>query len=480
MVFSSLIFLFRFLPAFWLVYLAVPGRWKNPVLFLGSLFFYAWGEPVYVLLLLVSTASDYCCGRLIGRLRREDRRGAARGTLAVSLAVNLGLLGFFKYAVFLVETVNALAGTRWGTPGLPLPVGISFYTFQTMSYTIDVYRGNVRPQKDPAAFGAFVTMFPQLVAGPIVSYRCVKKELKERKITPEGLGEGWKRFVIGLGKKTLLANQAGALFSLLGARKEAGAAVLWAAVLCFGFQIYFDFSGYSDMASGLGRMMGFSFPENFRYPYTARSVTEFWQRWHMTLSGWFREYVYIPLGGNRKGTLRHAFNLLAVWILTGIWHGAAWNFLLWGLWFFCLLILEKFWLKGLLERLPAPFRRAWTLGAVFAGWALFCGPDLAGLAARADPALQTGARGLAFAASSLAGRFGWGWDDFLMYELISQGALLAALAAGCTPLPAAAGRKIAKGKGGAFWETAFLLGTFLLSVAYLVEDSYNPFLYFRF
>lgn len=490
MAFSSLFFLFRFLPAFWLVYLAAPARGKNLVLFLGSLFFYAWGEPAFVLLLLFSAVSDYCCGRLIGRWRREKKGRLSRMALFLSLAVNLGSLGFFKYADFFIETVNALAGTKWRTLDLPLPVGISFYTFQTMSYTIDVYRGKVRPQKNLIDFGAFVTMFPQLVAGPIVSYRDVEGELKCRTITLAGLGEGWRRFVVGLAKKVILANQAGALLTRLAGRGEGGlgAASLWMAVLCFGFQIYFDFSGYSDMAAGLGRMLGFIFPENFCYPYTAQSVTEFWRRWHMTLSGWFREYVYIPLGGNRKGAGRKVFNLFVVWLLTGIWHGAAWNFVLWGMWFFGLLVLEKSWLKDKLERLPAPVRSAWTLGAVFAGWALFCGPDLAALANQADAKIP-GAGGVGSSAGQgtlpavwavLSGRFGWGWDDFLTYEFLSQGALLTALAVGSTPLPAAAGKRIARGRGGAFWETAFLLAVFLVSVAFLVEDSYNPFLYFRF
>lgn len=459
MVFSSLFFLFYFLPVFWLLYLAALPKGRNLVLFLASLFFYAWGEPEYVWLLLCSAFFDYCCGRMIGYFCRIEKNGLSRAVLVFSLTVNLGILGLFKYA------------DVW-----PLPVGISFYTFQTMSYTIDVFRRKVRPQKDFIAFGAFVTMFPQLVAGPIVSYRCVENELKGRQISGKGLSEGWRRFVIGLGKKVILANQAGALFELFlsEGKTPPGAALLWAAVICFGFQIYFDFSGYSDMASGLGRMMGFSFPENFHYPYTAQSVTEFWRRWHMTLSGWFREYVYIPLGGNKKGKRRQVFNLLIVWSLTGIWHGAAWNFLLWGLWFFALLVLEKFWLKEKLEKLPALAKRAWTLGAVFAGWALFCGPDLA--AARN----LGGAGGIVSVCAVLLGRNGWGWDLLLTYELVSQAALFAALIAGSSALPAALGRRIARRRGGAFAETAFLLAVFLLSVAFLVEDSYNPFLYFRF
>ena len=467
MVFSSLLFLFRFLPIFFLIYFLAPHRAKNLVLFLGSLVFYAWGEPVYVTLLLFSTVSDYGHGLAIERARRLGKEGAAKTLLISSVAVNLLLLGFFKYADFLIGSINAVTGSGIPLLNLPLPIGISFYTFQTMSYTIEVYRQRVPAQRNIIAFGAFVAMFPQLIAGPIVQYRDVEEALRARRVTARGLDEGVRRFCIGLGKKVLLANQAGALFEQFTGWETPERTVLaaWAAMLCFAFQIYFDFSGYSDMASGLGKMMGFAFPENFRYPYTAKSVTEFWRRWHMSLSGWFREYVYIPLGGNRRGIRRQLFNILIVWTLTGLWHGAAWNFLFWGLWFAVLLILEKLWLLKPLSRHPA-LGHAYTLLAVLGGWVLF---------SMTEPG--------AFAACLLAmtGQNGAGlWSNAVLYELYSNGPLLLIMAAGSTPLPAMLGRKIAAAKGG--WLAACLwpLLLFGLSVAFLVDASYNPFLYFRF
>ncbi len=467
MVFSSLLFLFRFLPVFFLIYFLAPDRAKNLVLFLGSLVFYAWGEPVYVVLLLFSTVSDYCHGLAVERARRMGKDRAAKAFLISSLAVNLLMLGFFKYADFLIGSINAAAGSAIPLLELPLPIGISFYTFQTMSYTIDVYRGKVPAQRNIIAFGAFVSMFPQLIAGPIVQYRDVGEALRARRVTAQGLDAGIRRFCLGLGKKVLLANQAGALFEQLSGWEASERTVLaaWTAMLCFAFQIYFDFSGYSDMASGLGRMMGFTFPENFRYPYTAKSVTDFWRRWHMSLSGWFREYVYIPLGGNRKGIRRQIFNILVVWTLTGLWHGAAWNFLFWGLWFAAFLILEKLWLLGPLSRHPF-WGRIYTLLVVLGGWVLFS---------------MTEPGALSDCLRAMAGQNGAGlWDTGILYELSSSGPLLLIMAVGSTPLPAMLGRRIAAAKGG--WLAACLwpLLLFGLSVAFLVDASYNPFLYFRF
>lgn len=303
MVFSSIVFLFRFLPLFFILYYLVPERMKNLLLFLGSLFFYAWGEPVYVLLMLFSTVADYIHGRLLGRLR--GKRGA-RYVLLSSVLINLGILCFFKYADFLIQTVNGLLGADLPLLELPLPIGISFYTFQTMSYTIDVYRGEAKVQKNLLDFGVYVTMFPQLIAGPIVKYRDVEKEIRHRAIDLYSVSDGLKRFCIGLGKKVLLANQIGELWNQVSGMEMRDMSVMtaWLGILAFAFQIYFDFSGYSDMAIGLGRMLGFGFPENFNYPYVSTSVTEFWRRWHISLGSWFREYVYIPLGGNRKGLPR--------------------------------------------------------------------------------------------------------------------------------------------------------------------------------
>lgn len=325
MVFSSVIFLFRFLPIFMICYYVVPQRMKNFILFAGSLFFYAWGEPVYVVLMLFSTLSDYIHGLLVDRFRGKKR---ATVFLVSSIIINVLLLGFFKYADFLIGVFNSVAGTAYPLLELPLPIGISFYTFQTMSYTIDVYRGEVKVQKNLLDFGVFVTLFPQLIAGPIVKYRQVADELHNRPMNVYQISYGAKRFVIGLAKKVLIANNVGALWAEIAALDygELSALTAWIGILAFAFQIYFDFSGYSDMAIGLGACLGFTFPENFNYPYISKSVTEFWRRWHITLSSWFREYIYIPLGGNRKGIGRQLLNILIVWMLTGIWHGAASEF----------------------------------------------------------------------------------------------------------------------------------------------------------
>lgn len=485
MVFSSLLFLFRFLPVFFLLYVLAPRRTKNFVLFLGSLVFYAWGEPVYVCLMLFSTLSDYVHGLVIERMHARNKTKWAGFFLVTSVVINLGLLGLFKYTDFLIGTVNSLTGLSLPLMQLPLPIGISFYTFQTMSYTIDVYRKKVPAQRNIITFGAFVAMFPQLIAGPIVQYKDVQKELESRRITPEGATQGVRRFLMGLGKKVLLANQAGALYETLLAQGnltaagagliEAGAgggfsvAGAWLCVLCFAFQIYFDFSGYSDMAVGLGRIMGFYFPENFRYPYVADSVTDFWRRWHMTLSGWFREYVYIPLGGNRKGIRRQVFNILAVWFLTGIWHGASWNFLFWGLWFGVFLIIEKLFLLRHLPSWPRVLRMGYTFLIVLGGWVLFS---------------QTAGSSIAALAMSMVGLGSGGFlNRALLYEVSSNWLLLIVFALGATPLPARLGNRLLKAagdRGGQLLETVWLLLVLVLSVAFLVDASYNPFLYFRF
>ena len=370
MVFSSIVFLFRFLPLFFLLYYLVPERMKNVVLFLGSLIFYAWGEPVYVLLMLFSTVVDYVHGRLLERLRGKR---AARLVVLSSVLVNLAVLCFFKYADFLIQTVNAVFGTGFPLFKLGLPIGISFYTFQTMSYTIDVYRGQAKVQKNLLDFGVYVTMFPQLIAGPIVKYRDVEETLHHRRITIFDVSEGLKRFCVGLGKKVLLANNIGELWAYVSGLDPHRLSMLtaWLGILAFSFQIYFDFSGYSDMAIGLGRMLGFRFPENFNYPYISASVTEFWRRWHISLSSWFREYVYFPLGGGRKGRPRQLLNILIVWMLTGLWHGAGWNFLLWGLWFALALMLEKLFLGKLLAWLPRGIGILYTLLVAVTGWVLF-------------------------------------------------------------------------------------------------------------
>lgn len=452
MVFSSVIFLFRFLPLFLICYFVAPKRMRNLVLFFGSLIFYAWGEPVYVVLMLFSTVSDYIHGLLIERYRG---RPAAKGLLVSSVIINLGLLGFFKYSGL----------------DLPLPIGISFYTFQTMSYTIDVYRGEVKAQHNILDFGVFVAMFPQLIAGPIVKYRTVAEELQERHASLEDMAAGARRFVIGLGKKVLLANNIGLLFTEI-TKVHAGeltAAMAWMGILAYAFQIYFDFSGYSDMAIGLGRMMGFHFPENFNYPYIAVSITDFWRRWHMSLSSWFREYVYIPLGGNRKGIGRQLFNIFIVWSLTGIWHGAGWNFLFWGMWFAFFLILEKLFLGALLKKLPAFLGWLYAMAVVLVSWCFFS-------LEQTDKILQF-----------LRAMFGLGeaglMNDRTRYLFDNYAILLLILAAGSLPLLKRLVEKLflrGKGVGKALVENVFLIVILLLSIANIVDASYNPFLYFRF
>lgn len=485
MVFSSILFLFRFLPVFLILYFAAAAcgkhalRIQNLILFAGSLLFYAWGEPVYVLLMLFSITSNYVLGRMIGNAG-NDRR-VAKVLVWMAAAVNIGMLGFFKYTDFLLQSVNSAVGTDLTLPGIVLPIGISFYTFQALSYVIDVYRGTVEVQKNWLDFGTYVAMFPQLIAGPVVKYRTVAAQLTMRRQLPEERLEGIRRFMTGLGKKVLLANQAGALWQTFQSYSPENMTVMssWAGIILFAFQIYYDFSGYSDMAVGLGKIFGFTFDENFRYPYTAVSVTDFWRRWHISLSSWFREYVYIPLGGNRRGILRQLFNILVVWTLTGIWHGAAWNFLLWGLWFALFLIMEKVWLQNVLKCLPAVVGYLYTMLAVLGSWVLFSLPD-PGTAGR-YALVMLGASGHELVNASV------------LYELNNMLLLIIMMAAGATPWPAAAARRLRecltarRFLGGRMLKTVWVLletvwytGLFLLCVAFLVNATYNPFLYFRF
>ena len=471
MVFSSVLFLFRFLPIFMICYFVAPQRMKNFILLLGSLFFYAWGEPVYVLLMLFSTVSDYIHGRLIDRYRGKR---AAKGFLGSSILINLLVLGFFKYADFLIGTINGLAGTAIPLFDLPLPIGISFYTFQTMSYSIDVYTGRAKVQKNLLDFGVFVSMFPQLIAGPIVNYHQIQDNLHNRPVDIFAISYGLKRFVIGLAKKVLLANNIGALWTEISAMEYGNMSVLtaWLGILAFALQIYFDFSGYSDMAIGLGACLGFRFPENFNYPYISTSITEFWRRWHMTLGTWFREYVYIPLGGNRKGIVRQMINILIVWMLTGIWHGAGWNFLFWGLWFAVFLILEKLFLGKVFSHIPKFFGGIYTAFVVLVGWVFFTVENTASI---------KGYLGAMFGLNS-AGI----WDRQVLYYGKENLVLLVIAVLACLPAAVRLVKRLEESKTGPAMAVyrigeklipAILL---LLSIAYIVEASYNPFLYFRF
>lgn len=470
MVFSSLLFLFRFLPLALLFYYAAPGKLRNFVLFAASIFFYAWGEPVYVILILVSTIVDYTTGRLTGYYLERGKRKQARMAVAGSVVVNLALLGFFKYADFFLRTISGVFSLEMPVMDLALPIGISFYTFQTMSYTIDVYRREAKVQKNLITFGAYVSLFPQLIAGPIVRYWSVADQMDHRRESADGFFYGMMRFMTGLGKKVLLANQTGRIWEEIAASGagQLSTATAWLGILAFTLQIYFDFSGYSDMAIGLGAMFGFSFPENFDYPYESASITEFWRRWHISLGTWFREYVYIPLGGNRKGPLRQMVNLAAVWLLTGLWHGAYWNFVLWGVYYGILLVLEKCLWKYL-ERLPGWLRHLYTMAAVVTGWSLFSWQDMADSAGYMKALWFHGQAGLA--------------DQRALFVLASNGGFFILAAIGSTSLVKRVIVERCLPQGTARRDVAgiFLMVTlFMACLAMLVNSSYNPFLYFRF
>lgn len=464
MVFSSFTFLFFFLPltlACTLPLKRVAAR--NAVLCAFSLVFYAWGEPVYVLLMLMSILVNYAAG-----LAMERWPARKKLILVITLVLNLGAIGYFKYADFLLRSLNLLLPEPIPLANVVLPIGISFYTFQILSYVIDVYRGEYPAQRNLLSLATYISMFPQLVAGPIVRYGTVEKELKERRVTAEGFADGLARCAFGLGKKVLLANQmALAADKIFNSGEALPGAVYWIGAVCYTFQIYFDFSGYSDMAIGMGKMLGFSFPENFRYPYTAGSVTDFWRRWHISLSSWFREYVYIPLGGNRRGVPRQILNMCVVWLLTGLWHGASWNFVLWGAYYGLLLILEKHVLEKALERVPRFLRHILTLLAVIVGWVIF----------RVEtPGEAFGVLGAMFSFS------GAGTGAFLISEADALVPLLLLVPAAVCCLPW-------KEKIEARWGTTndyrygryiLALAVWLLSVAMLLGETYNPFIYFRF
>ncbi len=467
MVFSSLSFLTLFLPLTILLYFAVPRRFRNLLLFLASLIFYAWGEPVYIVLMLFSSVVDYSHGLLMEKF--DGRPGVRRALLISSVAINLSLLGFFKYAGLVVSTLNAALSLSIPVPSVALPVGISFYTFQTMSYSIDVYRRNCPAQRDPIAFGCYVTMFPQLIAGPIVRYVDVMREINDRRETFEGFFLGIRRFLVGLAKKLILANGVGMLWDSVSAQPAASLSALsaWLGVLAYAFQIYFDFSGYSDMAIGMGRMFGFQFPENFRYPYVSRSVSDFWRRWHITLSTWFREYLYIPLGGNRVSVPRNIFNLAVVWTATGLWHGASWNFLLWGAYFGAVLIAEKFLYGKALSRAPGFVGWAYTALVVLVGWVFFALDDLG--------------RGAAYLGAMFGGGAG-AVDAYALRALLNYGAVLLLCAAASTPLASGALERLRarRPRAHSALTYALVIAGFALCLIYVVDAGYNPFLYFRF
>lgn len=462
MVFSSLIFLCLFLPAALLVYnFSKNITYKNAVLVLFSLVFYAWGEPVWVILLIFSASLDYMNGLIIDRNYGTPK---ARAALACSLIINLGILAVFKYSPFIVENLNLLLPVKLPEPTFSLPIGISFYTFQTLSYTIDLYRGRTRVQRSLLSYMAYLSMFPQLVAGPIVRYSDIASELRHRHVSGTDFAAGAKRFTAGLCKKVVLANNAGDVAQMLLTTSIPTTASSWLGIIMYTFQIYFDFSGYSDMAIGMGRMLGFHFMENFDYPYISKNITDFWRRWHISLSSFFRDYVYIPLGGNRFRPVR---NIIIVWLLTGLWHGASWNFVLWGAFYALLLLIEKYPLKAVINRIPSPFCYVYTMFFVILGWGIFYFTDTSELL------------------SFFRHAFGFGCD---LYDLTTVSTLYSNLwlillcVIASTPIPKVIFTHLCKvsPRFAAVAEPAAVIIGFAVSFLLLTGQTYNPFLYFRF
>ncbi len=471
MLFSSITFLYYFLPIVFIVYFIVPKSWKNVVLLLSSLFFYAWGEPKYVILMLISIGFGYLFGLLI-----EKHRGGRLSLVwtVISVGISLSFLVYFKYADFFVDNFNRLFGKDSPLLMIVLPIGISFYTFQLISYTIDVYRGE-SAQKNPLHLATYIAMFPQLIAGPIVRYGSIATQLKDRGHSMEKVAEGITRFIFGLGKKVLLANQLGELCAAFSASNDRSVLFYWIYAIAFALQIYFDFSGYSDMAIGLGKVFGFQFAENFNYPFISKSITEFWRRWHISLGTWFRDYVYIPLGGNRVALPRWIFNVIFVWFLTGFWHGASWNFVIWGLFYALFLILEKAFLGKLIKKW-APLGHIYVIFLILISFTIF------------------NAENLQIAIQNLAGMFGIGYSPTYLslvavdpplisgetlYYLQSYSLILLASIIGSTPLVKLAAMKLPT-QARAVLTPIVLVILLIVITGFLVDGSFNPFLYFRF
>ena len=466
MLFSSITFLFAFLALVLIVYFIVPRVCKNAVLLVFSLVFYAWGEPVYVFLMLASVTVAYLTGIFADRSKRKNSK-----IPLIAIVWNIGLMLFFKYTDFFILNVNNILKSDIKLLGLALPIGISFYSFQTLSYVIDVYRGEVKAQKNFINLAAYVSLFPQLIAGPIVRYQTIEDQLNYRRESLPQFARGVKRFAIGLGKKVILANNIGALFSQLSALPQSEQSVLgaWLGIIAYTFQIYFDFSGYSDMAIGLGKMFGFDFLENFNYPYISDSITDFWRRWHISLSTWFRDYVYIPLGGNRKGKARQCLNIMIVWFLTGFWHGANWNFMLWGIYFGVILLFEKLVWLNVLKKLPSLIRHVYALFLIVVGWGIFAFEDTSAL-------INNFKNLFGLSGIPLANR-----SDMLI--LSNYAIMFVILVIASTPLFKKLGEKLGKtcpAVYGCVIEPAVMLVVMAVSVAYLAGNSFNPFLYFRF
>lgn len=457
MLFSSLLFIFQFLPIFFIIYYISPIRFRNLLLFLASVFFYAWGEPRFVILILISILINYIAGIFIERY--DNNKKIRIIILVLSIIYNIGTLMFFKYFNFIIENINYIFKGDISFINIPLPLGISFYTFQIMSYTIDVYRRDTKAERSYINLGAYLCMFPQLIAGPIVVYTQVSKELSKRSYYLKDIEKGLRIFILGLGSKVLIANNVGGLWNDMAQIGFANISMplAWLGLLSFSLQIYFDFNGYSLMAIGLGKMLGFDFPQNFNFPYISRSVTEYWRRWHITLSTWFKEYLYIPLGGNRKGKLRTYINLFIVWSVTGLWHGASWNFVFWGIYFFVLLSLEKLFLKKWLEK-NVVLSRIYTILAILLGWMIFAITEL---------------ENIKIYFSRL---FSFSITKDWIYYLRNYGIILVIGILLSTPFL----KKWYEKQESKVLCNIMLLVIFLLSIAYLVDAAYNPFLYFRF
>lgn len=467
MLFSTISFIYYFLAAVLLIYFIVPFKFKNLVLLIASLFFYFYGEPIYTLLMLATTLSSYLHGLLIDKFRGSIW---SKVFLWSSVITSIGVLGFFKYSDFFLSNVNALLKTDISLLGIALPIGISFYTFQTLSYTIDVYRDEAKVQKSFVRLATYVALFPQLIAGPIVRYTTVEAELSERTHSFENFGYGVTRFVLGLSKKVLIADTLGTLATTMKGLDEPSVVAYWIYAIAISLQLYFDFSGYSDMAIGLGRIFGFHFLENFNYPFISKSIAEFWRRWHMSLGTWFRDYVYIPLGGNRVPQLRWLFNILVVWFLTGFWHGADWTFIVWGLFFAVFLVLEKFVLNKVFEKLPRVFAHLYVVVAILISFVIFS------------------ANGMSNALADVGSMFGAGklplWSSETAYYLSGNALVLVIAALGATPLVKTAVLKIKEHRVGAVvcnvLEPIVVVALLLVVTAYFVDGSFSPFLYFRF
>ncbi|MEG0752037.1 MAG: MBOAT family O-acyltransferase [Oscillospiraceae bacterium] len=468
MVFSSVTFLFWFLPALIILYYLAPAKLKNLVMIIGSFVFYAWGEIRFLPVMFALSVEDFICARLMQKYKDNPCR--RKLLMFISVGSNLAVLIFFKYTTFLVGNVFSMLGVELPPPNIILPIGVSFNTFQSISYALDVYRGETDCEKSFYSYLTYTTLFPQIIAGPIVRYVTVENDLDDHLLTRDGFARGMRRFIVGLAKKVLIANNVGLLWSRVsvGEAGEMSVALYWIGIISYTFQIYFDFSGYSDMAIGLARIFGLTFDENFNFPYISQSITEFWRRWHITLGAWFRDYVYIPLGGNRCSKIKNLRNIVIVWALTGLWHGASWNFMLWGLYFAALLLIEKTFLSEWLKKFPPAVRHIYAMLLVTIGWVIFYFEDLGA--------------GTAY----IGGMFGFSgaplFNSTAFYYLMNYGVVLLAAVYFSTPhfkrvIDRAENASTAAGIVGA---TTAYIGVFVICVAYLVNSSYNPFLYFRF